>query len=260
MKKNAKIITTLLLVLATSMIICESKASGPYYPVIALSPNQGYSTIMISGSSFKANDQIIILYDGVKQSTIPTTVKVIDNDNYPDDQTFTALINVPDPLAVGAHNVTAADTLGNEASATFTVLNMTGPQGLEGVAGLQGAAGPQGIQGIQGVSGENGTNGINGLNFNTTGTILVVNGTNGLNGLNGSDGKDGINGANGINGKDGTDGVNGTQGLVGAQGPSGNVFYSNPTVTPGLNIQYLGIIAAALLIFTSAMIIVYRKS
>jgi hypothetical protein len=266
MKKNAKIITTLLLVLATSMIICESRASGPYYPVITLSPNQGYSTIMISGSSFKANDQIIILYDGVRQPTIPTTVKVIDNDNYPEDQTFTALINVPDPLAVGSHNITAIDTLGNKASATFIVLNMTGPQGLQGVAGLQGAAGLQGIQGIQGVSGENGTNGINGLNFNTTGTILVVNGTNGLNGLNGSDGKDGINGlngingANGINGKDGTDGVNGTQGLVGAQGPSGNVVYSNPTATPNLNIQYLGIIAAALLIFTSAMIIVYRKS
>jgi hypothetical protein len=260
MKTNAKIITTLLLVLATSMIICESKASGPYYPVITLSPDRGYSTIMISGSSFKANDQITILYDGVKQSTIPTTVKVIDNDNYPDDQTFTALINVPDPLAVGAHNVTAVDTLGNEASATFTVLNMTGPQGL------QGALGPQGVQGIQGVSGENGTNGINGLNFNATGTILVVNGTNGLNGLNGSDGKDGINGlngkngANGLNGRDGTDGVNGTQGIVGAQGPSGNVVYSNPAVTPGLNMQYLGIIAAALIIFTTAMVMVYRKS
>ena len=135
MKKNAKIITTLLLVLTASMVICEAKASGPYYPVITLSPDQGYSTIMISGSSFKANDQIIILYDGIKQPTIPTTVKVIDNDYHPDDQTFTALINVPNQLAVGAHNVTAVDTFGNKASAIFTVLNMTGPQGLQGETG-----------------------------------------------------------------------------------------------------------------------------
>jgi hypothetical protein len=83
------------------------------------------------------------------------------------------MISIPDELAVGAHMIIVTDTQGNAASATFTVVDMTGPQGTQGPQGAQGVQGPQGVAGQ------------NDADFNATGDILVYNGTDGTNGING---------------------------------------------------------------------------
>jgi hypothetical protein len=218
---------------------------------------------MITGADFSKTSIVTVTYDGVVQSTIPAEVKT-------DFQgSFTAMISIPDELAVGVHTITASDSDGCSASATFTVVDMQGPQGPQGPQGVAGQDGKDGLNGAAGTNGAdfnstgnifvyNGTNGQNGQDFNATGNMFVYNGTNGLNGQNGLNGKDGTNGINGVNGKDGTNGVQGVTGSQGPQGPNGEVVYSDPPVT-GLT-SFIAEMAIALIAFAIAMFLAYRKS
>jgi hypothetical protein len=129
-------------------------------PSIILSPNSGFSSIMVVGTGFSPVDNITIFWDG---SAIPTIESPLYTNLLGD---FTALINVPNQTKPGSYNVTAKGFLGGgKASDFFTVVNMTGPQGPEGYTGPQGAQGPTGEKGAtgeQGPAGEPGSKGDQG--------------------------------------------------------------------------------------------------
>jgi hypothetical protein len=248
-----KILTVFaVLLLFSSSLFAVVTACDETNPFITLSPPEGFAMTMITGIGFDDFRTISIAYDDVVQSTIPTTIKT-DNKG-----SFTAIISIPDELAVGIHTITATDSHGHSASSIFTVVDMTGPQGVQGIAGQNGE---DGIDGVNGKDGTNGANGLNGQDFNATGNVLVYNGTDGL---NGEDGLNGINGINGINGKNGTNGLNGAQGPPGSQGLQGTteqVIITEPNKTDGIDFQsYIAILIIALIAFTAAMVAVYRKS
>ena len=188
-----------------------------FYRIVA---SAGILFCHYSRHGFESQRTVTITYDGAVQPTVPLNVQTNGSG------AFSAIISVPDELAVGNHTIAAYDTKGDSASANFTVVDMQGPQGVQGFRGLRAAGqngqdfnstgniyifngtngvnGQNGLNGTDGVNGVNGTNGVNGLDFNATGTEFVYNGTDGLNGQNGA------NGINGLNGKDGTNGINGT--------------------------------------------------
>jgi hypothetical protein len=72
---------------------------------------------------------------------------------------FTAIISVLTPDEPGEHAIQARDQEGGRASAVFTVLDMTGPQGPPGEEGPAGARGPSGPAGEAGPTGETGPQG-----------------------------------------------------------------------------------------------------
>lgn len=137
-------------------------------PSISLSPSSGFSSIMIAGSGFSPTSSITIYWDGniVPNISIPSPLitNILGE--------FTAIVVVQNQTNPGFYNVTAKDSLGGEASALFTVVNMTGPegqkgdtgpQGPEGIAGEKGDTGDQGIQGEKGDKGDQGSAGQMGL-------------------------------------------------------------------------------------------------
>jgi hypothetical protein len=286
MKKTLTIFAVLMLV--SFSIFATVSAHNDHGPTITLSPPQGFAMTMIAGTGFDECKTISISYDGVVQTTVPLAVKTDSNG------CFTAIISIPNELAVGVHTITATQSHGDSASSTFTVVDMKGPQGVQGIAGTNGKDGANGINGvnglngINGINGQDGINGINGQDFNATGNVLVYNGTdglngaagangiNGVNGINGKDGTNGLNGAdgtngiNGINGINGVNGINGKDGTNGAQGPAGSqglqsttqpIVVTEPTPTNALDFQsFLAIIVIALIAFTAAMLAIYRKS
>ncbi|MBU2608511.1 MAG: GNAT family N-acetyltransferase, partial [Chloroflexi bacterium] len=88
--------------------------------------------------------------------TIPYSVLPEPSSGY-----FSAIITVPADAKPGPHTITVKDNLNNVATATFTVGNITGPEGPrgpQGEKGAQGQVGPQGRtgQGIPGSPGEQG--------------------------------------------------------------------------------------------------------
>ena len=126
-------------------------------PSILLSPSSGFSTIMISGTDFSSiiNNNITVYWRG---SPIPTFPLKIETD-YGE---FTAIINVPNQTDPGFYNITVIDSQGLQASAIFTVINMTGPEGPKGDTGPQGPEGTfgeKGDTGEQGIQGEKGDQG-----------------------------------------------------------------------------------------------------
>jgi hypothetical protein len=275
MKKMKKILAVLaVLLLSLPLIAIVSACEVPTTPTITLSPPQGFAMTMITGTGFHSFRTITVTYDGAAQPTIPSSVK--------SDSTgaFTAIVAIPDELAVGAHTITANDGLGYTASATFTVVDMKGAQGPQGVTGQNGKDGANGLNGVNGADfnatgniivnngtdGQNGLNGlpgINGLNgqdFNATGNVLVYNGTDGANGISGANGINGVNGANGINGKDGATGAQGLSGAAGSQGTLEKIVYVNPPQTSGLDSLFIAILVIALIALTGAITIVYRKT
>ena len=137
-------------------------SKGAYAASLTLSPNSGFSSIMVVGTGFSPGDNITIFWDG---SAIPTILSPLYVGLGGD---FTALINVPSQTIPGSHNVTAKGFSGvGNASAFFTVVNMTGAQGPKGDTGSQGAQGPPGTgekgdTGEQGPAGEPGSKGDQG--------------------------------------------------------------------------------------------------
>jgi len=132
-------------------------SQGAYAASLTLSPNSGFSSIMVAGSGFSIGDNITILWDDGAIPTIPFPI-IIGGGG-----TFTALINVPSQTEPGSYKVTAKGFVGGiNASAFFTVVNMTGPEGPRGLIGPQGSTGEKGDTGEQGPIGEIGPKGDQG--------------------------------------------------------------------------------------------------
>lgn len=128
-------------------------------PSISLSPSSGFSSIMVYGTGFSPSSSITIYWDGNSIPNIPSPLIT----NFLGE--FTAIINVQNQTDPGFYNVTAIDSLGGQASAFFTVVNMTGPEGPKGDTGPQGpegTSGEKGDTGEQGISGEKGEKGDQG--------------------------------------------------------------------------------------------------
>jgi N-acetylneuraminic acid mutarotase len=90
---------------------------------VSLVPNTGFASATAIGSGFSPNSKIIVTWDDTKMPTVPSPLITDSNGN------FTAIISVPTQTEPGTHTVKATDESGNWASATFTVINMTGPKG-----------------------------------------------------------------------------------------------------------------------------------
>jgi hypothetical protein len=123
-------------------------------PRITLTPEEGFSAIMISGEGFWGGRVSIYWGDDLQNPipTVPFDVWV----GWSGEQRFgywTAIIVVPKQTEPGQYRITARDEEGASAQAWFTVVDMTGPEGPEGPAG---ATGPQGTAGEQGPPGEPG--------------------------------------------------------------------------------------------------------
>lgn len=118
-----------------------------FLPVASLSltPDNGFASTTVVGSGFPPNSKITITWDNME---IPTLPNPLITDSYGN---FTAIISVPTQAEPEVHTVKATDELGNWASATFTVIDMTGPQGPQGQKGDKGDTGPQGPQGESGL-------------------------------------------------------------------------------------------------------------
>jgi hypothetical protein len=114
---------------------------------IDLAPFTGFASITIAGSWFSSNSKVTITWDG---TTIPTVPNSVITDLAGD---FTAIISVPTQTTPGTHTVNATDESGNWATATFTVINMTGSKGVPGNQGPQGPPGIDGTNGTQGPPG-----------------------------------------------------------------------------------------------------------
>jgi hypothetical protein len=123
---------------------------------LTLVPSTGFASTTVSGLGFAPNSSITIAWDGTPIPTVPSPLTTDVNG------TFTAIISVLTPLDPGDHVVTATDALGNSAEATFTVVDMTGPQGPQGATGPQGEPGEQGETGLQGPQGSPGATGPQG--------------------------------------------------------------------------------------------------
>ncbi len=151
--KKPRFYVIILFVFLLSVFLCQ----GAYAANLTLSPNSGFSSIMVAGSGFSIGDNITILWDDEAIPTIPFPI-IIGGGG-----TFTALINVPSQTEPGSYKVTAKGFVGGiNASAFFTVVNMTGPQGPKGDTGPQGSTGEKGDTGEQGLVGETGAKGDQG--------------------------------------------------------------------------------------------------
>ena len=124
----------------TAEITINVRARG----LIALTPSTGLAATTVVGSRFSNNSRITISWDGTTMPTIPNALTTDANGS------FTALISVPTQTIPGAHTVNATDETGNWNTATFTVVDVTGPQGPKGETGQQGSQGPEGPQGPSG--------------------------------------------------------------------------------------------------------------
>jgi len=122
--------------------------------ILTLTPTSGFATVIVAGSGFSPNSKVSITWGNVKIPTVPSLLFTDTNGN------FTALISVPTQNAPGVHTVRATDESEIGASATFTVVDMTGPQGPQGPQGLKGDKGDKGDTGAQGPMGPQGPPGV----------------------------------------------------------------------------------------------------
>jgi len=130
---------------------------------IWLDPESGFSTITITGKGFVGFIKVYWDYkeeEEEEEDTLPTIpYNVLPESPY---GWFSAIISVPTQAKPGKHTITVKDKLYHEASATFTVIDITGPQGKRGVQGPPGELGPLGPQGRPGPQGPRGLPGTEG--------------------------------------------------------------------------------------------------
>lgn len=119
-------------------------------------PDSGFASTTVVGSGFSNNSKVTITWDGTTIPSIPSPVTTDATGN------FTALISVPTQTAPGVHTVNATDESGDWTTATFTVVDMTGPQGPVGLQGQQGPKGEKGDKGDTGLQGSTGPQGLKG--------------------------------------------------------------------------------------------------
>jgi hypothetical protein len=151
----AVLITTVVLVGVTA-----DKAYSQAAPRITLTPNTGFAATTVYGSGFFGGE-VFIYWADQRVPTVP--VHIYGGDTQLGE--FTAIITVPTQTEAGEYVIRAQDTRGTNASATFKVIDMTGPQGLQGLTGPggpQGPAGPAGPAGVTGATGEQGPQGPQG--------------------------------------------------------------------------------------------------
>ena len=123
--KMSAVLTLSILLLSVSCVSVVSACN----PVIVLSPDEGFSAFMVSGSDFETCKTITCYWDGV-------VVPVVGVQVTSSTGAFTVMMVVQDQGSPGVYNVTVVDSCGYAASANFTVLDMTGSQGEAGVQGL----------------------------------------------------------------------------------------------------------------------------
>jgi len=112
---------------------------------IILNPEEGFAATTISGYKFASNSPVTISWAGTEVPTFPANV-VSDGNGQ-----FTAFITVPDQTTPGDYTIEATDGV-DSATATFTVIDIKGPQGDTGDKGDKGDAGPEGPQGDPGAA------------------------------------------------------------------------------------------------------------
>jgi len=180
---------------------------------ITLTPDEGFSVTTVSGFGFTGGSMVTIEWDGVELPTVPKEVYTQE------DGRFTAIISVPTQTEPGPHTVTVTDEEGLTASATFEVIDMTGPEGPQGPRGSSGSTGPEGPEGPPGPEGEKGDPGPAGPA-----------------GPKGEEGDPGPAGPKGDPGPQGPAGPAGPTGPAGPQGPPGEV---PAYLTPGYGLGLL---------------------
>lgn len=118
-------------------------------PTVTLDPAEGFSTITITGSDFSAWADITVTWDGTPIATVPSPLTAAS------DGSFVGIISVP-TTTPDTYTVAASDGVLPTATATFTVVDMTGPQGPTGATGATGETGATGATGEAGPAGETG--------------------------------------------------------------------------------------------------------
>ena len=140
MKRPSFLVISLLLltlvVVGTTADEVYSQAGAPQ-PSITLSPTSGFSAITIAGVGFFGGE-ITIYWEEEPIPTVPSPLYGSDTQ----DGSFTAIISMPTQIEPGEYIITAQDQERFIADATFTVIDMTGPQGLPGEPGPAGEPGP----------------------------------------------------------------------------------------------------------------------
>ncbi len=146
-------------VLFLSVVLVGVTADRAYCqaPRITLTPSSGFAATTVYGTGF-VGGQVYISWAGTRLPTVPTQVNVTVATGA-QLGTFTAIITVPTQTKPGEYVVTAQDERGTSATATFVVIDMTGPQGSQGPQGPVGSSGPQGPSGPQGSAGAQGPRG-----------------------------------------------------------------------------------------------------
>jgi hypothetical protein len=162
MKKAVSLIFTLLLTSMVILMLIPTAVVGA--GAITLTPSSGFSATTIVGSGFYGT--VTIYWDEIEIPTVPMSVVADPNGN------FTALVSVPTQTTPGEHKIKAISmqsvttvgatgypsitTVTYQGEAVFTVIDMTGPQGLEGPEGPTGEMGPKGPAGATGPQGPQG--------------------------------------------------------------------------------------------------------
>ena len=145
-----------LLFAIVAMVFAAAEVHSQNGESITLTPDSGFSSFTISGTDFAVESPITIEWDGNGVSSFHQNMpyQILGPD-------FVAIVDIPIDAEPGAHTVTVTDdyTPPNVASATFTVVDMTGPQGLQGPQGIKGTQGPVGDNGSPGPPGSVGSPG-----------------------------------------------------------------------------------------------------
>ena len=146
-----------LVVLIMSLIVIVTGPAVCGQQMITLTPDSGFAAVAISGTGFGSGTTIDIYWDGDPIPTIPQNVGTDEGGD------FTAIIVVPDQTDPGEYRIRAWDgEIAEEATATFTVIDMTGPAGEQGLRGADGAPGSDGASGSMGPPGSQGPTGPQG--------------------------------------------------------------------------------------------------
>jgi hypothetical protein len=151
------------LVLSVTLVLGLTAVPANAQGQVTLTPSTGFATVMVSGSGFLNYGIAQIYWDHseVPLPTIPTEVWVGPTELQPNNNSFSALINVPTPLVTGHHVVTVVveGDIPESVDADFWVVSMMGPTGPMGLQGETGETGPAGPTGATGPAGETGATG-----------------------------------------------------------------------------------------------------
>lgn len=170
MKRLSFLVILISFLTLATMVAATQKVYSQDEGEIWLDPESGFSTITITGKGFvgfikvywdyKEEEEEEEEYYEEEEDTLPT----IPYNVLPESPQgwFSAIITVPTQAKPGKHTITVKDKLYHEASATFTVIDITGPQGKRGVQGPPGELGPLGPQGRPGPQGPRGLPGAEG--------------------------------------------------------------------------------------------------